>query len=111
MKNYNKNNWRYLPITPELMDLKINYSPEDNYISFLDGDNIGEDDDDFSIFGYFEVNNNTLTKKQKIVLYQRIVEGKTFESIGINLETSRQNIFEIYYKALERIRQNLINNI
>ena len=111
MKNYNKNNWRYLPITPELMDLKINYSPEDNYIRYLDGDNIGEDDDDFSIFRYFEVNNTTLTKKQKIVLYQRIVEGKTFESIGNNLDTSRQNIFEIYYKALERIRQNLINNI
>ena len=111
MKNYNKNNWRYLPITPELMDLKINYSPEDNYIRHLDGDNIEEDDKEFSIFGYFEVNNNTLTKKQKIVLYQRIVEGKTFESIGTNLETSRQNIFEIYYKALERIRQNLINNI
>lgn len=102
----NKNDWRYVPYTPEALDSINYYDPEDTMIEAIDSKRTQEEDIGFSFHSLIEDKNKLLTKKQKLVLYLRIVEGKTFAQIGKECKTSRQNCFEIYNKALTRLKEN-----
>lgn len=70
------------------------------------GEPLGEQEQtyDFTFDGV--LNSGILTTKQRKVLYMRLVEERTFDSIGKELGTSRQNIFEMYHKAIKRLQDN-----
>ena len=63
-----------------------------------------EKEPSFTIEGVCKL--NILTEKQKVVLYKRLVEDRTYDDIGKELGTSRQNIFEMYHKAIKRLSDN-----
>lgn len=88
-------------------------SHEELCISRLDGEVdeygelLGEPETDHGFTFSDIMTANILTAKQKNVLYMRLVEDRTFDSIGKEQGTSRQNIFEMYHKAIKRLRENL----
>jgi DNA-directed RNA polymerase specialized sigma subunit len=63
-----------------------------------------ENEPGFTIEGICKL--TILTEKQKVVLYKRLVEDRTYDDIGKELGTSRQNIFEMYHKAIKRLSDN-----
>lgn len=102
-----KDDWRYVPYSRGALEKMLNYNPEDDYIAKLDGDVTKGEEPTFSFDNLLSRSDKLLTRKQKIVLYKRLVEGKTFQSIGDDLSCSRQNCYEIYHKALSRLKEDL----
>lgn len=100
------NNWRYVSYNQTAIDSIHNYNPEEDIISKLDREKEEENNITFSFHALLEDGNKLLTKKQKLVLFKRIAEGKTFAQIGKECRTTRQNCFEIYNKALLRLKEN-----
>jgi len=99
-----KGNWRYVPLTQSQLQRLRSVDYEGLIIERLDGDD--EEEEGFSIFDVLD-NTNLLTDRQKDVLEMRIVDDMTFEEIGKHLETSKQNVFEIYNKALTNLKKDL----
>lgn len=100
-----KGNWRYVPLTSHQLEKIVAVDYETIILDRLDGDD-EEEDIGFSIFDLLD-NTKLLTDRQKDVLELRIVEDKTFEEIGQLLQTSKQNVFEIYNKALSNLKKDL----
>ena len=100
------NDWRYVSYNQTSLDTIHNYNPEDEIIDRIDGRKEEEQSINFSFHALLEDGNKLLTRKQKLVLYKRIVEGKTFAQIGKECKTTRQNCFEIYNKALSRLKED-----
>ena len=100
-----KGNWRYIPLTPQQLERIVTVDYETIILDRLDGD----DEEEEMGFSFFDMLDNTtlLTDRQKDVLELRIVEDKTFEEIGRLLQTSKQNVFEIYNKALSNLKKDL----
>jgi len=99
-----KGAWRYVPLTQSQLNRLRSVDYEGLIIERLDGDD--EEEDHFSIFDVLD-NTKILTDRQKDVLEMRIVDDMTFEEIGKALETSKQNVFEIYNKALTNLKKDL----
>ena len=100
-----KNNWRYIPYEGRMIENIVSYDPTDDIIARLDGDDeAGPTATIWSVEELCEPGHSLLTKRQKVVLYHRIVDGFTFQQIATKMSTSRQNTCEIFYKAIERIR-------
>jgi RNA polymerase sigma factor (sigma-70 family) len=99
-----KGNWRYVPLTISQLERLRSVDYEGLIIERLDGDD--EEEEGFSIFDVLD-NTKLLTDRQKDVLEMRIVDDMTFEEIGKHLETSKQNVFEIYNKALTNLKKDL----
>lgn len=99
--------WRYVYFSEEQIDNINNYNPEDELIDMIDNGKVELEEPSFSFHSLIEANDKRLTKKQKVVLYKRIVEGKTFAQIGKECNSSRQNCFEIFNKAITRLRDDL----
>ena len=99
-----KGNWRYVPLTISQLERLRSVDYEGLIIERLDGDD--KEEEGFSIFDVLD-NTNLLTDRQKDVLEMRIVDDMTFEEIGKHLETSKQNVFEIYNKALTNLKKDL----
>lgn len=100
-----KNSWRYIPYENRMIENIVSYDPTDDIIANLDGDDMmGPMATIWSVEELCDSSHSLLTKRQKIVLYHRIVDGFTFQQIANKMSTSRQNCCEIFYKALERIR-------
>jgi DNA-directed RNA polymerase specialized sigma subunit len=100
-----KGNWRYIPLTSQQLERIVAVDYETIILDRLDGDH-EEEEIGFSIFDMLD-NTKLLTDRQKDVLELRIVEDKTFEEIGRLLQTSKQNVFEIYNKALSNLKKDL----
>jgi DNA-directed RNA polymerase specialized sigma subunit len=100
-----KDNWRLIPVTAQQLDVLAQHSPEDIIISILDHE---QKEVDFP-FNFFELINETklLTPKQKQVIEMRIVYELTFDEIGQELETTRQNVFEIFHKGIANLKKDL----
>jgi len=103
----NDKEWRYINYSQEAIDNIHNHNPEDLLIAMIDGDITEEEDYSFSFHQLLD-ETKLLTNKQKIVLYKRIVEGKTFEQIGKECKTSRQNCHELYQKAIIRLKGDIL---
>jgi DNA-directed RNA polymerase specialized sigma subunit len=99
-----KGNWRYVPLTISQLERLRSVDYEGLIIERLDGDD--KEEEGFSIFDVLD-NTKLLTDRQKDVLEMRIVDDMTFEEIGKHLETSKQNVFEIYNKALTNLKKDL----
>jgi DNA-directed RNA polymerase specialized sigma subunit len=99
-----KGNWRYVPLTISQLERLRSVDYEGLIIERLDGDD--KEEEGFSIFDVLD-NTKLLTDRQKDVLEMRIVDDMTFEEIGKHLETSKQNVFEIYNKALTNLKRDL----
>ena len=100
-----KSSWRYIPLTQKQLERIVAVDYETIILDRLDGDE-EEEDFGFSIFDLLD-NTDLLTDRQKDVLEMRIVESKTFEEIGKCLNTSKQNVFEIYNKAITNLKKDL----
>lgn len=100
-----KSSWRYIPLTQKQLERIVAVDYETIILDRLDGDD-EEEDIGFSIFDLLD-NTDLLTDRQKDVLEMRIVESKTFEEIGRCLATSKQNVFEIYNKAITNLKKDL----
>jgi len=100
-----KDNWRLIPVTAQQLDILASHNPEDLMISILDHE---EKELEYP-FNFFELIADTklLTPKQKQVIEMRICYELTFDEIGKELETTRQNVFEIYHKGIANLKRDL----
>ena len=98
-----KSDWRYVPFTPQLMDVIHNHNPEDSIIDYIDGNNIHNHPD----FHYFQVLEEYLTEKEALVVDGYLGRGLTFQQIGDEIGTSRQYANQIYKKALTKLAPHL----
>ena len=97
-----KDDWRLLPIPDYKMDEMHSYDPENDIISRLDGD-VGEEEDGYLDL-IFSEDSSILTPGQKVVLWHRLIDGMTYDQIGKIIGTSRQNVYEMYNKALKNLK-------
>lgn len=98
--------WRYVTLPDyRLEELTMIESPEDAMIAKIDGEEEEEAPDlEERFVALFTSDDSPLTKKQKIVIWYRLFESKTFSQIGAMLGTSRQNAFEMYHKGIKSIK-------
>lgn len=98
--------WRYVTLPDYKMEeLTMIESPEDEMIARIDGEEEVDSPDLEERFTWiFTSDDSPLTKKQKIVIWYRLFESKTFSQIGKMLGTSRQNAFEMYHKGIKSIK-------
>jgi DNA-directed RNA polymerase specialized sigma subunit len=100
-----KGNWRYIPLTAKQLERIVAVDYETIILDRLDGDD-DEEDIGFSIFDLLD-STDLLTDRQKDVLELRLVDALTFEEIGQKLQTSKQNVFEIYNKGIQNLKKDL----
>jgi len=100
-----KGNWRYIPLTAKQLERIVAVDYETIILDRLDGDD-EEEDIGFSIFDLLD-STDLLTDRQKDVLELRLVDALTFEEIGQKLQTSKQNVFEIYNKGIQNLKKDL----
>ncbi len=97
-----KDDWRLLPIPDYKMDEMNSYNPEQSIISRLDGDLEEEENGYLDLI--FSEDSCILTPGQKVVLWHRVIDNMTYDQIGKIIGTSRQNVYEMYNKALKNLK-------
>lgn len=97
-----KDDWRLLPIPDYKMDEMNSFNPENDIISKLDGEPDEEENGYMDLI--FSEESGILTPGQKVVLWHRVIDRMTYDQIGKLIGTSRQNVYEIYNKALKNLR-------
>lgn len=103
-----KDNWRYDFIGEDTWKLEnhLNYSPEEQYISSLDGE---ETELSSSMFHSDELHKaiDRLPERYRSILWAYHFEGKSFGRIGRENGYTKQYAFQEYTKALELMKELL----
>lgn len=102
-KRIKRDDWRYVPYIPELLDTIHNHNPEDEWISSIDGEFKYQEPD----FDYHQVLNQYLPEEAAEVVDMYLGQGKTFQEIADYLGCSRQWANKVYHKALSELRPHL----